>query len=156
MTAAAIKTTAPETVAFIHVRGPYDKIPQAMRALYGWVERHDLTATGMPEAVYLTPPGDTPSSVAEWELYAPVGDAEDMEPDGTGIGIKHVASHMVASAMHRGPYETIGQTYEQLGNWIAANGYSIVGPSEEVYYSDPKEIPPDEYLTEIRFPVAGV
>jgi effector-binding domain-containing protein len=55
--------------------------------------------------------------------------------------------------MHHGPYDGVGQTYEQLGRWIAENGYEIAGPSEEVYLSNPQETPPAELLTEVRFPV---
>lgn len=39
--------------------------------------------------------------------------------------------------------------------WIAANGYQIAGPFEELYYSDPNTTQPADYLTEIRIPVAG-
>jgi len=45
------------------------------------------------------------------------------------------------------------QTDEQLGRWIAENGYEVVGPSEEVYLSNPQGTPPAELLTEVRFPV---
>jgi len=33
------------------------------------------------------------------------------------------------------------------------NGYEIVGPATEVYLSNPAETPPEELLTEVRFPV---
>lgn len=155
MIAAAVKSTAPETVAYVHMRGTYDKIPDAMSRLFRWVKRHELTPTGMPETVYLTAPDVSDPTDAEWEIRAPIAEHKDIPPDATGIGVKHVASQLVASAMHKGPYETLGSTYEHLSNWVAENDYCVVGPCEEVYYSDPAEVSPEQYLTEVRFPVAA-
>jgi len=53
--------------------------------------------------------------------------------------------------MHKGPYNQVGATYGALAGWIAENRYGIVGPSEEVYLSDPGKTAPEELLTEIRF-----
>ena len=39
-------------------------------------------------------------------------------------------------------------------DWIEANGYEIIGPNREVYVRGPEEqIAPEEYVTEIQFPV---
>lgn len=73
--------------------------------------------------------------------------------DEAGCGIKHVASQLVASTIHRGPYERIAPVYAELATWIRANGYTPVGPPEEVYFSEPTT-PPEETVTEIRIPVA--
>ena len=47
----------------------------------------------------------------------------------------------------------MGKTYGALGGWIMENGYEIVGPAEEIYLSEPEKTPPEERLTEVRFPV---
>jgi len=155
MIEAKVKTTPPETVAFIEMHGPYGQIPQAMGTLYGWVSGHGLTPAGMPHAVYLSAPDEVPEDQARWQLLAPLAaDPHDAAPDESGIGIKHELPHLVAAAMHRGPYDTIGSTYMALKTWILERGFRVVGPPEEVYFSDPDEVPPSEYLTEIRFPVA--
>lgn len=152
---ADIKTTAPETVAYISMHGPYDQIPQAMGVLYGWVAQHGFHAQGMPEGVYVDDPQVTPVDLAAWELRAPIAeDTRDLDIDESLCGIKHVAPHMVAFTMHRGAYDTIADTYTQLFGWIAEHGYQVAGPTEELYYSDPQTTKPDDYLTEIRIPVA--
>ncbi len=150
---ATIKNTEPETVAFIHMHGPYTQIPETFGTLYGWLESQGLTATGMPHTVYRTMPDEVSKTQADWELQAPVSDAPDVQENVSGLGVRHLASTEVAFVMHRGSYDSVGPTYEQLMHWIAANGLEITGPAEEVYFSDPAEVPPDEYLTEIRFPV---
>ena len=149
---ATIKKTEPETVAFLHMHGPYAQIPQAYGTLYGWLESQGLTAIGMPHAVYRTLPDEGPESQADWELLAPVSDTQDADENANGLGVRHLESTPVAFVMHKGPYDSVGPAYDQLVRWIATNGYEIAGPAEEVYFSDP-QTPPEETLTEIRFPV---
>lgn len=149
-----IKDTEPMSVAFVAIRGAYDQIPAAMGRVYGFAAEHGLVAQGMPHGVYLTPPDAGPESGAQWEVWAPVaGEPVESGPDAAGRGFKTVPAKLVASVMHRGPYETVEETYRELGRWIGENGYEVVGPPEELYYSDPATTPPEEYLTEIQFPV---
>lgn len=150
----SVITTEPMTVAFITMHGPYAQTPEGFGRLYGWIGGRGLQPMGMPAAVYLTMPADTPEAEALWELWAPVTDAADeAAPDASGIGIKHVSATLAASAMHTGPYETLAPTYQMLWDWIAEQGYVPAGPPLERYYSDPAEVPPEEYLTEIVMPV---
>lgn len=150
-----IKTTEPMTVAYLPMKGPYAQIPEAMGRLYGWVAQHGMQPTGMPTSVYYTAPDAGPESEALWELLAPIaGDVAEQQPDESGCGVKHLGPQLVASALYRGPYEAIGSVYEELGAWIATNGYSPAGPPSETYLSDPADTAPEDYLTEIRFPVA--
>jgi len=155
MIEASVKETEPMTVGFLSMRGPYAQIPQAMGQLYGFIGASGFVPAGMPHAVYFTAPDAGPESEALWELWAPIaGDGPDAGPDKSGLGVKHVPAQLVASTMHKGAYENIEPTYRALGEWIAAEGYQMSGPPMEIYYSDPNEVPPEEYLTEIRFPVA--
>lgn len=76
---------------------------------------------------------------------------------------------LAATLIHKGRYENFGQSYAALASWIEANGYRITGPNREVYllcaanvYDDPTVFGefvtenPDEFLTEIQFPVGKV
>ncbi len=151
---ATVKQTEPTTVAFLGMHGPYAQTPAGMGQLYAWVSAHGFIPVGMPAAAYFTMPETTPEEEAVWEIRAPIaGDAEEMAPDESGVGIKLLAPTTVASLMHKGPYSSIAPAYAALFRWIAEQGYSISGPPEEHFYSDPAEVPPEEYLTEIRVPV---
>jgi effector-binding domain-containing protein/molybdopterin converting factor small subunit len=155
MTDAQTKTTESETVAYLPMQGPFDQIPSAMGRLYGWVASHGLDAVGMPRCTYLDDPSTTPPAEARWELQAPVAQGSPLaDLDAQGIGVKVVEPHLVAFAMHRGPYETIGETYFGVVEWIDAHGYRIDGPAYEIYYSDPEDTEPADYLTEARVPIA--
>lgn len=151
---AQIKKTEPMTVAYVKMHGPYDQVPDGYRRLYEWVDEHELQPIGMPQAVYLTTPDVVPMQEAAWELLAPVAPTQARIESGEDfMGIKTIAEQTVASAMHRGSYDSVEETYEALGQWIVHNGYTIVGPPREIYYSDPEVTPTSETLTEVVFPV---
>lgn len=149
-----VKQTEPMSVAYASMQGAYAQIPAALGRVYGFAAQSGLIPTGMPHAVYYTAPDAGPESEALWEVWAPVaGEPAETAPDASGLGIKRVPAKLVASAMHKGPYETIEPTYRELAQWVADEGYAMAGPPEELYYSDPAVTPPEEYLTEILFPV---
>ncbi len=151
----SVKETDPMSVAFVNMRGAYAQIPDAMGRVYGFAGASGLQPAGMPHAVYFTAPDAGPEADAVWEVWAPVaGEPPESGPNESGLGIKRIPGKLVASTIHKGPYETIEPTYRALGEWLSTEGYETVGPPEELYYSDPNEVPPEEYITEIQFPVA--
>lgn len=150
---AQVKLLDPVTVAFVVMQGPYSQVPEAMGRVYGYAAQHGLRPEGMPSAVYFTDPAETPEEDAIWEVRAPLaGDPPEATPDESGCGVRRLPAERVVSAVHRGPYEEIGPTYDALAEWAEGNGLAITGPPEEVYFSDPST-PPEECVTEVRFPV---
>jgi effector-binding domain-containing protein len=79
------------------------------------------------------------------------GDLELPEP----INVRNLPGEdTVATTIHRGPYETIGEAYQALMAWCEANGYELAGPDREVYLTSPNDTKnPDEYVTELQQPV---
>ncbi len=149
-----VKKTEPMTVAFASMKGPYSLIGETFGKLYGLIGEKGYVPAGPPVGVYFNAPGQVPDEELLWELRSPIaGDIAPGGPDERGLGIKKVEAAEVAATMHKGPYDQVGATYGALAGWIAENGYEIVGPSEEVYLSDPGKTAPDELLTEVRFPV---
>ena len=149
-----VKKTEPMTVAFVSMKGPYSLIGETFGKLYGLIGEKGYVPAGPPVGVYFNAPGQVTDEELLWELRSPIaGDIAPGGPDERGLGIKKVEAAEVASTMHKGPYDQVGATYGALAGWIAGNGYEIVGPSEEVYLSDPGKTAPEELLTEIRFPV---
>ena len=60
----------------------------------------------------------------------------------------------MAATIHKGTYDSVGGAYIAMGKWIETNGYQIIGPCREIYFTDPRSgTPPNEYVTEIQFPV---
>lgn len=63
----------------------------------------------------------------------------------------------VASTLHMGPYEQIGDTYQELMLWISEQGYRPSVPCREVYLVGPEQSDdPAEYRTEVQCPIVEV
>lgn len=61
---------------------------------------------------------------------------------------------MMACVVHRGSYETLKLAYSAIMKWIEDSNYKIIGPEREVYLEGPWSTEnPDEYITEIQFPI---
>ena len=147
-----IADTDPMTVAYLEMSGDYDEIPQGFGRLFGWVQEYDHTPQGMPGAVYLTSPAS--GEEARWELWVPIEGGEiNFGPDERRLGVKQIEPATVASGTYKGPYEGLGDAYSELESWIAEHGYQMCGAPREFYLNGPGEASPEEYLTEIQFPV---
>lgn len=59
-----------------------------------------------------------------------------------------------AMITHLGAYGNLGESYAAIVKWIEDNGYRIVGEPYEKYLNSPHEVPEDELVTELYFPVA--
>ncbi len=149
-----VKKTEPMTVAFVSMKGPYSLIGEAFGKLYGWIGEKGYIPAGPPMGTYFNAPGQVPEEELLWEIRSPIaGDVAPLDPDEQGLGVKQVEGAEVAATTHKGPYDQVGATYGALAGWIMEHGYDIVGPGEEIYLSEPEKTPPEELLTEVRFPV---
>ena len=79
-------------------------------------------------------------------------DIKEMAESGAA-SVKEVPAHQVAYMVHKGPYDQMGQVFQKLSMWIIQQGYEIVGPPLEVYHTRPDQLPPEEWVTEVRFPI---
>lgn len=71
-------------------------------------------------------------------------------PETTGVTIE---PGVVASIIHRGSYDNIGQSYAADAAWIQARGHSIIGPTREIYLNSPTDVDEADLLSELLFPV---
>ncbi|QBD75834.1 MerR family transcriptional regulator [Ktedonosporobacter rubrisoli] len=72
------------------------------------------------------------------------------------IKVHELPAATVASLVHHGAYNTIGQAYDTLLKWIEVNGYEIDGPNRELYLHCGEPVRQDDasYITEIQFPIS--
>jgi len=59
-----------------------------------------------------------------------------------------------AIAVHAGPYESLGATYDAMHRWLSASNHQPNGGPWELYITDPSAEPdPGKWLTEVIFPL---
>ncbi len=63
------------------------------------------------------------------------------------------AAEQMACVVHSGPFEEFGSAYGALLGWIEVGGYTIDGPSREVYLHFEPDGDPASFVTEIQIPV---
>ncbi len=128
----------------------YAHVGQLFSQIFSQLEKEGLKPAGPPFAIY----HDTEYKENDVDVEAGVPVAASSAYAGEGISVREVPGGEMACLVYRGPYESIGEAYAYLISWISANGYRIGGPSREVYLRGPADqCSPDEYLTEIQFPV---
>ncbi len=118
--------------------------------VYQAMARHNLIPAGPPIALF----HDTefkPENL-DVEVAFPVANAPDTLALGDGrLATKRElpAVPQAACIIHVGDYSKFEETYAIIGQWIASSGYTIAGPSREIYLAPPG----DNAMTEIQFPV---
>jgi len=74
---------------------------------------------------------------------------------GAPLRVRRLQRATVARTTHVGPYEALGEAYQALDAWVAAEGRAVAGPVRERYLTGPdSELAPDFYRTEIELPIS--
>jgi DNA-binding transcriptional MerR regulator/predicted transcriptional regulator YdeE len=76
-------------------------------------------------------------------------------PESGRMHVHELPAATMATTVHHGSYNTIGEAHEAILRWIEANRYRIVGPDRELnlYHSMPIRRDDPSYVTEIQYPV---
>ena len=87
---------------------------------------------------------------AQVEIVVPVS----KEIEGTDeIAHYDLPGGKMARIFHKGPYQECESTYAKLFMWLGQNQKTVVGPIREIYLNDPREVRPEDILTEIQAPI---
>lgn len=128
----------------------YGDVGQLFGQLYGHLMPQGARPAGPMQAIYHDP--EYREHDCDIEAVMPLsGDAQGTD----AIQVRDLPGEQMATTIHQGPYDGISSAYSALMTWIEQNGYTVTGPSREVYargMSD--QISPEEYVTEVQFPVA--
>ena len=138
-------------VAFIKEVGDYNKVGSVIEELYIWLGEREAKIAGHCFGMYYQDdPEKIPVESLRWEICIPI--EAELEGD-ERVGIKDIPETEVAYLIHKGSYETVGQDWKKLYEWIFRNNYIPTGPGKGIYLNNPKEVPEDSLLTEIQVPV---
>jgi len=138
-TATIRRTIAPADTA--------DTLDEVLPEVWTYLERSGTHPAGPPFARWHVWEADRADLEAGMPVPAPV--------EGEGrIAASELPGGTVAVTVHRGPYDSLPDTYNALGAWMEANGHEHCGAPWEVYLTDPRETPePADYQTEVYWPV---
>ena len=75
-------------------------------------------------------------------------------PGGRALAEHTVPGGEVVCISHVGSYDTIGDSYRILADWVGEYGYRVSGPPRELYLSLPTD--PGPPVTEVRWPVERI
>lgn len=142
-------------VAFARHVGPYDETDEAVERLLAWAGRSGLlTEAAAFFGIAYDDPEVTPPNRLRYDAALEIPAAVVVEGD---IGTQILPSRKYAVTLHRGPYETLGQTYARFcGEWLPLSGREVLAaPALEFYLNSPHDTPPPELQTEIYLPVAA-
>jgi effector-binding domain-containing protein len=101
------------------------------------------------KAMTLYHDGEYKDDGADFEPCFPVRKGRDAE----GVSVRELRGGRAVALIHKGPYETLGESYRKIFDYIHEKGYRTALPSREVYLKGPGMIlkgNPKNYLTEIQ------
>lgn len=146
-----IRTLAAQPFAFIHAHTDIAHIGQTLMEILPEVWKHVTATVGAPTS----PPMVRYTTMNEdgtIEMDGGVITASAVEPAGR-IESGSLPAGEVATLVHVGPYETLGNSYTRLMEWLDANGRKQSGPYWEIYIDDPQQTPPEKLRTELTCPI---
>ncbi len=142
----AIEERELETVLIAghRMRGRYEEIGKGLGLVCKTAGRN---ANGRPMALYFD--GEYREDDADFEPCVPVRKGRDSE----GISVRELRGGLCVSLIHKGPYESLKDSYKKVFAYINEKGYRSAIPTREVYHKGPGLIfkgNPNNYLTEIQ------
>jgi len=149
------KTVAPQSVLVRAFRIAPAEIPKAfgegLGSVFAHAQQHGLAITGRPFARY---PDMSDGMMTIEPGMCLASEAAPTAPGPDGVRIDTLPGGYVASTIHAGPYETLGEAHTAVQAWIAQQGLEPSGAPWEVYVTDPTQTPNTaDWRTEVCWPV---
>lgn len=132
-------------IAGYRMKGRYSEAGKGFDALGNLIERN---ISG--KAMSLFYDGEYKEEGADFEPCFPVRKGKS----GEGISVRELKGGRTVSLIHKGPYETLGNSYKRIFSYINDRGLKITLPTREIYIKGTGPIfkgNPLNYLTEIIF-----
>lgn len=138
------KELEPILIAGIRFKGRYSDCGQMFAKI---AKRFGREICGPAFSLYYDP--EYKEEDADIESCMPIRKGQS----GDNITVREFPGGRCVSLVHKGPYETLGRSYEKIMAYIKKKGYEPKLPSREVYLKGPGMVfkgNPENYLTEIQ------
>ncbi len=152
-----IKNVPAMRVASLMAKGlPFNvTIPKAYEELAAWMDEKKippLSGSPMGLALYYDDPSTVKPEDVRFKVAIPVSPETPAIAEGRAA-VEELPAAEVAYLTVRGPYTNLEDAYDQLFGWVFQKGYRPTDAAREVYVRWGKEMPPEEWVTEIQVPV---
>jgi ADP-ribose pyrophosphatase len=133
-------------VASVMEVGPFNQaIPRGFDKVFAWLRAHNLQPTGKSFGIFYDDPAKVPAEKLRSELCVPVAP----EVQGSGeVQVREIPGFDAAAIVYQGE-ANITRAYNEVYDWLRAQGYRDNGPAYEVYLSTPGE----ELRAEVFVPI---
>ncbi len=133
-------------VAYVSEMGPMgEAVKRGFDRLFAWVGAQNVQLLGPSLGIFYDDPAKVPAEKLRSDLCVPV--ANDVQASGP-VQIKDIGDVQVAALVYQGE-QNIMAAYNQLYDWLHAEGYRDSGAPIETYFSRPGE----ELRAEVAVPV---
>jgi AraC family transcriptional regulator len=149
-----VKTLSPQSILFLRHVGPYGEVGATWSRLCAWAGPRGLMGPNTRfVGISWDDPDVTPADKLRYDAALTL--SRPVAPEGE-FGVTELAGGDYAVVQHRGPYESLGRTYQALlGGWLPGSGKELRdAPCFEVYLNSPQTARPEDLLTLIHVPLA--
>lgn len=149
-----IERHSPRRVLFLRHIGPYQSVGPTFQKFMGHVFQHGLfRPTAEIIGICHDDPEVTPPEKIRYDCAITVDDQVSASGE---YGIQTIDGGEFAVTTHRGPYETLANTYRSLyGSWLPGSGREPRNaPLFEIYRNSPMDTKPEDLLTDIYLPLS--
>ena len=122
-------------------------IATAIQELFTRLAQQRIRPAGTPFAILPAPNG---KEAVEVDVALPA--VREVAGSGRVEG-RVVPACRALATIHRGPYEELTGAYHALAVAMEEQGIEPIAEPREVYLTNPQEIPPEDYETEVLWPV---
>jgi AraC family transcriptional regulator len=140
-------------IVFLRHVGPYSQVGATWGRLMSWAGMRGLLgAHTRTIGLVHDDPDVTPADKVRYDAAVVVNRA--VEPEGE-FGVTEIPGGKYAVFVHRGPYETLGKTYQRFfGGWLPKSGRELRDSEAfEEYLNSPMSARPEDLLTCIHVPL---
>jgi DNA-binding transcriptional MerR regulator len=139
----------------VEADGFADWLGWAFGELESFLDRAGVAPSGSPGGLYAAELADDgPETV---EAFVPIAESLVVPTRARDVTLGEVPTARVAVLVHIGDYDTIGDTYRNLGAWVARHAEHAGERVREWYVIGPTDADdPAEFRTEISWPIRSV
>ena len=143
-----------QPVVVIRAKVHRDQLGPAMGKLFpmvmAFVQESTAKPAGPPFSRYFC------TNDEAWDIACGMAVSHPLTTGAGQVEASELPGGAAITAMHRGRYETLGESWAALQRWVKDNGKVPGEPPWELYWTDPREVKdPAEWRTEIVIPVRG-